>query len=79
MATLLGVTDAWSHDDSSHPHEARTLRLDVSKASATLGWNPRCDLRSGLSLTANWHRGFEAGLNMREYSEKEIADYAQAR
>lgn len=79
MATLLGVTDSWTHDEGNHPHEARTLRLDISKASATLGWNPRSNLRSGLSLTANWHRAFKAGLNMREYSEKEIADYAQAR
>lgn len=79
LATLLGVADSWAHDDGSHPHEAQTLRLDISKVSSTLGWKPRCDLHAGLSLTADWHRAFVQGLDMREYSEKEIADYAQAR
>ncbi len=30
----------WVHDDGPHPHEARYLKLDSSRARARLGWRP---------------------------------------
>ncbi len=35
----------WTQDDGPHPHEARYLKLDSSKARAQLGWRPLVDAR----------------------------------
>ena len=42
----------WVQDDGPHPHEARYLKLDSSKARARLGWRPR----SGLGRHPGEHR-----------------------
>ncbi len=39
-------------------HEARQLRLDCSKTQAILGFRPRLDTRSSISLAAQWYAAF---------------------
>ena len=41
---------AWEHDAGEHPHEARYLKVDSSRARARLGWAPRWDLGAGARL-----------------------------
>jgi CDP-glucose 4,6-dehydratase len=45
-------------DDATHPHEAATLRLDASKATAQLAWQPIWNIETTLARTATWYRGF---------------------
>lgn len=44
--------------DSSTPgalHEAQLLMLDITKAKTRLGWKPRLDFKSTISLVADWY------------------------
>jgi CDP-glucose 4,6-dehydratase len=45
-------------DQSRHPHEATTLRLNCDKAQQQLGWRPVWDIDTTLARTAAWYRGF---------------------
>jgi CDP-glucose 4,6-dehydratase len=42
---------------SSALHEAKMLKLDISKARNELGWIPSVDLNSALNWTAEWYLG----------------------
>jgi CDP-glucose 4,6-dehydratase len=46
---------------AAQPHEARTLRLDTSRAQARLGWRPALTLAEALELTARWYADAPAG------------------
>jgi len=37
-------------------HEAHTLRLDISKAHALLGWRPALGIEETVRMTADWYR-----------------------
>ena len=65
----------WIKDENSHPHEAKLLKLDISKARARLGWQPRWDLSRALQATINWHVAWLAGIDMREFSLQQISDF----
>ncbi len=41
----------WTHDEGPHPHEARYLKLDSSRARARLGWRPLLGLDAALEAT----------------------------
>lgn len=45
-------------DQSSgaNPHEAHTLKLDITKATAALGWRPVHSVREAIALTIGWYR-----------------------
>jgi CDP-glucose 4,6-dehydratase len=43
-------------DDRAHPHEARSLHLDCSKAAQGLGWTAVWDLPTTLQRSARWYR-----------------------
>lgn len=45
-------------DPTAHPHEAKVLRLDTSKAKSELGWHPVWDIDTTLSRTLTWYRRF---------------------
>ena len=59
---VRAMLDAWGRPD--HPvalepsplHEARLLRLDISKATARLRWRPRLGIAETLAWTAAWYR-----------------------
>jgi CDP-glucose 4,6-dehydratase len=62
-------------DIGSHPHEAHYLRLDSSKARVTLGWKPRIRLDTSLAWIVDWHKAQLAGLDMREVTLRQIAQF----
>ncbi|HEX4435945.1 MAG TPA: CDP-glucose 4,6-dehydratase [Solirubrobacteraceae bacterium] len=43
-------------DDGPHPHEARYLKLDSSRARTHLGWHPMVGLDSTLQSIVDWYR-----------------------
>jgi CDP-glucose 4,6-dehydratase len=43
-------------DDGPHPHEARYLKLDSSRARTHLGWHPMVGLDSTLQSIVEWYR-----------------------
>jgi CDP-glucose 4,6-dehydratase len=61
-----------AHDDGPHPHEARYLKLDSSRARAQLGWHPGWGLPQGLSAVVDWYRRLRKGEDMRAVSFDQI-------
>jgi CDP-glucose 4,6-dehydratase len=56
---------AWAFDDGPHPHEARYLKLDSSRARARLGWRPLLGLDAALGSIVEWYAALREGADMR--------------
>jgi CDP-glucose 4,6-dehydratase len=61
-----------THDDGPHPHEARHLKLDSSRARAHLGWRPTWGLGEGLDAVVDWYRRLRDGEDVRALTSKQI-------
>jgi CDP-glucose 4,6-dehydratase len=56
--------------------EAQTLRLEVSKAHAELGWLPSLSICQTIDMTAAWYRAYGAGVECAaEMARSQIASY----
>jgi CDP-glucose 4,6-dehydratase len=62
-------------DDGPHPHEARYLKLDSSKARAGLGWRPGLNLEETLASIVDWYRELRAGVDMRAVTLGQIETF----
>ena len=78
MVDLWGDGASWRRDESVQPHEARYLKLDISKARAELGWSPRWSLDQALDHIVAWQRARLAGADMRAECLTQIATYEHA-
>ena len=67
----------WLSDRSVHPHEARSLELDISKARADLGWEPVLTVDDAIEWTVRWHKGLRDGEPARALTLRDIAEYAE--
>jgi CDP-glucose 4,6-dehydratase len=72
LVSLWGNGAKWLTDDGRHPHEAHTLRLDWSKASARLDWKPALNLSEALEITAKWYKAWQENEDMREVTQEQI-------
>jgi CDP-glucose 4,6-dehydratase len=66
---------SWSLDAAGHPHEARFLKLDTSKARTCLNWHPVLPLEAALDWIVEWYRAFQAGANLRDLTWTQIERY----
>lgn len=78
MCDVWGDGAAWTYDESVQPHEARHLKLDISKARAELGWQPRWDLEQALASIVAWQRTWLSGVDMHAYCLTELQRFASA-
>jgi len=62
----------WALDDGPHPHEARYLKLDSSRAHARLGWRPLLGLDAALEATVEWYRQLAGEADMRAVTLAQI-------
>jgi CDP-glucose 4,6-dehydratase len=62
----------WELDPGPHPHEARFLALDSTKARERLGWAPVCDLEQALESIVAWSQALRAGRDMRRTTLAQI-------
>jgi CDP-glucose 4,6-dehydratase len=65
-------------DEGPHPHEARYLKLDSSRARTRLGWHPHLGLEQALEVTVEWYRCLRDRADMREVTLAQIATLAEA-
>lgn len=79
VTRLWGEGVAWERDGSVQPHEARSLRLDCSKARLLLGWKPRLDLEAALGWVVAWYKDWQHGANIRALSLRDINRYEALR
>jgi CDP-glucose 4,6-dehydratase len=68
----------WTLDDGPHPHEARYLKLDSSRARARLGWRPLLGLDGALEATVAWYLQLHAGADMRAVTVEQIETFQYA-
>lgn len=60
-----------------HPHEARFLKLDISKARHRLQWAPRWPLQTALKHVIDWHKAYLANQHMRAVCLHQISLYGK--
>jgi CDP-glucose 4,6-dehydratase len=77
MAAAWGPEAAWEVDAGDHPHEANYLKLDCSKARARLDWYPRWNLEQALGVIVEWHRAYNAGVDMKAFTQAQIQGYSR--
>ncbi len=75
MVQAWGEDARWQLDENPQPHEARYLKLDISKAHHRLHWSPTWTLASTLDRIINWQRAWLAGEDMRAACIAEITAY----
>lgn len=78
MCALWGDGADWTRDETVQPHEANYLKLDISKARAGLGWQPRWSLSEALDRIVAWHRAWLSGTDMHAYSLNELERFTRA-
>jgi CDP-glucose 4,6-dehydratase len=77
VTRFWGPKATWQADTANHPHEAKYLKLDCSKAKAVLGWEPQWDLERTLSEVVAWHKAHIAQENMRQFSLRQVAQFSK--
>lgn len=78
LARLWGEGAQWQLDDCQQPHEAKYLKLDISKSRMLLAWNPRWTLEDALVHVVEWYRAWHGGQNMRGICLQQINAYGAA-
>jgi CDP-glucose 4,6-dehydratase len=71
----LGGERGWELDGAKHPHEAKLLRLDTSRAHETLGWAPLLGFDETLAWTAEWYGAFLRGEDVRRLTFEQVDRY----
>lgn len=57
-------------------HEARLLKLDISKTNSDLKWYPKLNAVSAVNLTLDWYKEFYSNReNIENYTTKQILDF----
>ncbi len=70
-----GPEARWTRDEAAHPHEAKTLKLDSSKARTVLGWRPRLPLPKALDWVVEGYRAFAEEADLRALVWEQIRRY----
>ncbi len=75
IVNIWGNGASWQSKGGNHPHEANYLKLDISKAKARLGWQPRWTIRHALQASVDWQQEWLAGNDMRKVTLNQIERY----
>ena len=70
-----GHKENYIKDNSTQPHEAQLLKLDISKAKHQLNWDPKWDLFKALDSIIEWNNGFNNGEDIRTLTLKQINEF----
>jgi CDP-glucose 4,6-dehydratase len=78
LAELWPEELRWELDDGPHPHEARYLKLDSSRARGRLGWGPPVALDWTLSSIVEWYRALSENADMHAVTLGQIESFHYA-
>jgi CDP-glucose 4,6-dehydratase len=68
-------------DTADHPHEAKLLKLDCSKAHTLLNWKPQYSIDEAVKETIEWYKLYYSGADkedIRQKSKSQIVKYAES-
>ena len=69
----------WELDETRHPHEAKYLRLDCTKAKRRLGWLPKLTLETSLRWVVDWYKHYREDADVRQITIDQINQYQRLR
>lgn len=72
---LSGCENSWKQDYNFNPHEAKLLKLDISKAKNKLGWNPKWDISFSLEKIVQWHKTYLLNREAEAITHQQIIEY----
>ena len=75
MVRLWGEEAKWTNDKAAHPHEARYLKLDISKAKTVLGYSPRLEIETTLEWVVNWYKKRKQGADVALLTQRQIEEF----
>jgi CDP-glucose 4,6-dehydratase len=75
MCKKWGQGASYEIDKGEHPHKARYLKLDCSKAKAELGWAPRWSLEKAIDTIIEWTKSYNKNKDLREACLEQIGEY----
>ena len=75
MVKFWGNNASWTLDENNNPHEAGFLKLDCSKASNRLKWNPKWNLQLTLKSIVDWHQIYIDDGDLKKECLKNINTY----
>jgi len=75
LCQLWGESASYQIDAGEHPHEAGYLKLDISKASAMLGWAPRWTLTQALESIIQWTKAYRQNEDMRQVCLQQLEKF----
>jgi CDP-glucose 4,6-dehydratase len=78
LAELWPSELRWTLDDGPHPHEARYLKLDSSRARMRLGWRPQVGLPQALASIVEWYQALREGSDMHAVTLGQIEAFSYA-
>lgn len=61
--------------NSSNPHEAGLLKLDISRALSELNWKPVFNSEMAIERTILWYKGFYEGISAKKLVKNDIEFY----
>ena len=79
MVQNWGKKASWELDKNNNHHEAGFLKLDCSKASKKLKWNPKWDLKHTIKSIVEWHELYIDGADIKKQCLKEINNYSKVK
>lgn len=78
MITQWGQGASWQKDAKSQPHEAKYLKLDISKAKSKLRWSPQWSLEQALENIVHWHRCWIHKEDIRKLCLSQVSNYSSS-
>ena len=67
----------WEKFSGRTPHEAKTLKLDISKSKSLLNWNPVLSMDKTLDYTIAWYKNWLTNPNMKDFSIYQINKFTE--
>jgi CDP-glucose 4,6-dehydratase len=75
VAKHWGPGATWEVDNKEQAHEAKYLKLDISKAKQYLDWHPRWNIDKALSKTVDWYKAWLAKEDVNTLCIEQINEY----
>ncbi len=61
--------------DPNAPHEASFLKLDNSRVIEKIGWRPAWDIKTAVTKTVEWYKGYLTGADLDQIMDQQIDEY----